>query len=302
MSAKKQLIVIGGPTSSGKTKLAIQLAQYFQTEILSCDSRQFFREMNIGTAKPNERELAAAPHHFINSLSIKDTYSVGKYESDSLQLLHQLFERHDYAILVGGSGLYIQAVCEGLDHFPDVPIELRASLEKSYQEKGLVYLQEILKSIDPIYYEAVDIQNPRRLMRAIAVYRASGQSFSSFRAKEKIPRSFQPIYILLEWNRAELYERINLRVDKMLAAGLEEEVRSLLPYQNLTALQTLGYQEFFDYFNEKIDRDEAIRLVKRNTRRYAKRQMTWFRRSEQWKPFLPHQLAAIIAYIEKNNC
>ena len=295
----KQLIVIGGPTASGKTSTAIQLAQHFKTEILSCDSRQFFREMNIGTAKPNTEELAAVKHHFINSRSIQEDYSVGDYERDAIELLEKLFQQHDRLILVGGSGLYIQAVCEGLDQFPDVPNEIRDAVEQDFLENGLSYLQNELQEIDPTYYAQVDHQNPHRLMRAISVYRASGQAFSSFRKQAKTQRNFTPIYILLEWEREQLYERINQRVDLMLEEGLEEEVRSLVPYQHLTSLQTVGYQEFFNYFNGEIDRSEAIRLIKRNTRRYAKRQMTWFRRSNEWKAFRTHQLEEMMEYIQK---
>ncbi|MEN0048643.1 MAG: tRNA (adenosine(37)-N6)-dimethylallyltransferase MiaA [Bacteroidota bacterium] len=294
----RQLIVVGGPTASGKTAVAIELAKHFDTEIVSCDSRQFFRELHIGTAKPTAAELAAVPHHFINSLSITDTYSVGAYEQDALELLTQLFEKQDRVLLVGGSGLYIQAVCEGLDQFPAVSEEIRIAVEREYREKGLRYLQKMLQKVDPIYYEAVDQQNPRRLMRALSVYRASGKAFSSFRRQAKTTRPFQIIYLRLEWERALLYERINRRVDWMIAAGLEAEALELLPYQHLTALQTVGYQEFFDYFNGKIDRPEAIRLIKRNTRRYAKRQMTWFRRSEHWQGFHPTELEQMIDYIE----
>lgn len=297
---QKYLIVIGGATASGKTNLSIQLAQYFQAEIFSCDSRQFYREMNIGTAKPTKEELAAAPHHFINSLGIHENYSVGDYEKDVIQALAHYFEEKNIAILVGGSGLYIQAVCEGLDEYPDVPIQIREELETLFQQKGIIALQKELEQIDPIYYAKVDRQNPHRLMRAIAVYRASGQAFSSFQNQKKGNRDFQVIRILLDWEREELYDRINRRVDIMLEEGLEKEAIYLYKHKHLTALQTVGYQEFFDFFDEKIDREEAIRLIKRNSRRYAKRQMTWFRRKETWKAFHPNQVKAIIEFIEQS--
>ncbi|MEL6943676.1 MAG: tRNA (adenosine(37)-N6)-dimethylallyltransferase MiaA [Bacteroidota bacterium] len=289
---------MGGATASGKTATAIQVAQHFNTEILSCDSRQFYKEMSIGTAKPSTEELATVPHHFINSLSIQDYYSVGDYERDALTLLDRLFEQKQVVVMAGGSGLYIQAVCEGLNHFPDVPTAIRTEVEALFQQKGITALQEELKIVDPTYYAKVDLQNPHRLIRAIAVYRASGKAFSSFQNQPKSPRNFTPIYLLLDWEREQLYSRINQRVDQMLAAGLEQEVRSLLPYQQLTALQTVGYQELFDFFNDKIDREGAIRLIKRNTRRYAKRQMTWFRRSEEWKHFSAEAIGDILSYLE----
>lgn len=253
--------------------------------------------MSIGTAKPTGKELAAVPHHFIDSLSIHDYYSVGDYERDAIALLDHLFEEKQIVVMAGGSGLYIKAVCEGLDHFPDVPPSIREEVEAVFQQEGIEALQQELKTVDPTYYTKVDLQNPHRLIRAISVYKASGKAFSSFQNQPKTIRNFTPIYLLLDWERDQLYNRINQRVDQMLAAGLETEVRTLLPYQHLTALQTVGYQEFFDYFNDKIDRDEAIRLIKRNTRRYAKRQMTWFRRSGAWKRFEAEQRSKILDYL-----
>ncbi|MEM8527290.1 MAG: tRNA (adenosine(37)-N6)-dimethylallyltransferase MiaA [Bacteroidota bacterium] len=289
---------MGGATASGKTATAIKVAQQFKTDILSCDSRQFYREMNIGTAKPTTEELAAAKHHFVDSLSIQDHYSVGDYERDALQLLEQLFEEKQVVVMTGGSGLYIRAVCEGLDDFPDVPTAIRKEVEEQFQEKGILTLQEELKIVDPNYYEKVDLQNPHRLIRAIAVHRASGKTFSSFQNQPKTARNFVPIYVLLDWEREQLYDRINQRVDQMLTNGLEAEARALLPYQHLTALQTVGYQEFFDHFKGAIDYEEAVRLIKRNTRRYAKRQLTWFRRSEHWIRFHPKQMEEILAYLK----
>jgi tRNA dimethylallyltransferase len=279
----KYLIVIGGPTASGKTSFAIELAQHFRTVILSADSRQFYREMSIGTAKPEEAELAAAPHFFIGHLSIAQAYSVGDFEKEAMALLSSLFEEHDVVILVGGSGLYIKAICEGLDEFPDVPAAIRRQAERDYEEKGLSFLQKELLSTDPDYYRVVDLNNPHRLIRAISIYRASGLPFSSFWNQQKSPRFFKPLYLQLQWPRALLYERINRRVDKMIASGLVEEARQLLPYHQHTALQTVGYQELFDHFNGQATLEEAIENIKKNSRRYAKRQLSWYRRDGHWK-------------------
>lgn len=297
-SEQKYLIVVGGPTASGKTALAIRLAQHFGTEILSADSRQFFREMNIGTAKASEQELQTVPHHFINSLSIEQDYSVGDYERDALALLAKLYQKHQVVILAGGSSLYIKALCEGLDEFPEVPAEVRDAVEALYLQKGIEALQAELAQVDPLYFEQVDRANPQRLIRAIAVYRASGQPFSSFRTQAAEPRFFTPIYIWLETPREVLYERINQRVDLMLAAGLEAEARKLYPQRQLNALQTVGYQEFFDYFDGTISYVEAVELIKRNSRRYAKRQGTWMRRDGFWETFAPSQWDEIISHLE----
>lgn len=294
---RKTLLIIGGPTASGKTELAIRLARHFGTEILSCDSRQFFREMTIGTAKPTEEELARAPHHFINNLSIQDEYSVGDFEKEALALLDQLYTQKDVAIMVGGSGLYQKAVTEGLDEFPEVPLSTRQRVEQWYEDEGLEALQKKLREVDPDYYAEVDIHNPHRLIRALAVYEAGGQAFSSFRKNEKSSRSFFPIYLELSWKREDLYERINRRVDLMMDKGLLKEARKLYPLKHLTALQTVGYQELFDYFDGKNTLEEAVTLIKRNSRRYAKRQMTWSRRDGHRKHFDPDEWEAILEYV-----
>lgn len=298
---KNLLIVIGGPTAIGKTSVAIQLAQHYQCDILSADSRQFYKEMTIGTAKPDAEELAAAPHHFINSLSIEEEYNVGCFEQDGLTKLEELFQEKNIAILVGGSGLYIRALCEGLDVFPDISEEIIQAVEADYKTKGITALQEELKSKDAAYFEEVDVANARRLMRALCVIRAVQKPFSEFRKQHLIPRSFECIYIALTTDRQVLYDRINLRVDKMMEAGLLEEVRTLYPYRYLKSLQTVGYQEFFPYIEGETDLEAAVELVKRNSRRYAKRQMTWFRNQQpkgsHWNYFAPNQLAEMIELI-----
>jgi tRNA dimethylallyltransferase len=294
----KVLLVIGGPTASGKTRFAITLAQQLNAPILSADSRQFYQEMSIGTAKPDARELAAAPHHFIGHLSIEEAYSVGDYERDAIAFLEEHYQQHDYAILVGGSGLYLKAVCEGLNAFPDVPEELKKDIEREYDLHGLAHLQKAVAESDPIYFAQVDQQNPHRLMRALSVIRASGQPFSSFWEQALPERSFTPIYIQLQWPRQSLYERINKRVDQMIAHGLEEEAKSLIPYQHHKALQTVGYQEFFDFFSGQTSKEEAIALIKRNSRRYAKRQMTWYRRDGLWKLMQADETEFALQYIQ----
>lgn len=299
--ATRYLIVLAGPTASGKTAFAIELAKHFHTEIVSCDSRQFYREMSIGTAKPTAEELAQVTHHFVGHLSVTQSYSVGDYERDALQRLDQLFEQHKRVILTGGSGLYIKAVCEGLDDFPKVPAEVQEKLTASFQREGITYLQERLQEADPVYYEQVDRMNPRRLLRALAVCEASGRPYSSFLGQPKKVRNFQPIYLQLDRPREELYDRINRRVDQMMSQGLLTEARALYPQRHLTALQTVGYQELFDHFSGKITLDIAVALIKRNSRRYAKRQLTWFRAADHWKKFRPGELSAAIAYIDSQS-
>jgi len=296
---KKYLIVVGGPTASGKTGLGIRLAQHFNTDILSADSRQFYREMNIGTAKPTVEERSQATHHFVDNLSVQDTYSVGDYEREAGFLLEKLFKKNDVVIMVGGSGFFIKAVCEGLDEFPDVPTHIREDLTQLFDSEGIAPLQNELQTLDPVYYAQVDTKNPKRLMRALEVCRATGQPFSHFHKQEKTARPFTPIYIGLDWEREILYDRINRRVDIMLGAGLEEEARELYPLRHLTALQTVGYQEWFDFFDEKIDEKEAIRLIKRNSRRYAKRQMTWFGKVEGMTWFDPENVDTIIEFLDR---
>lgn len=285
----KYLIVVGGATATGKTALAIRLAQHFGTEILSADSRQFYREMSIGTAKPSAAELQAAPHHFIDSLSVTTDFNVGDFEREALTVLDRIFLEHDVAILVGGSGLFLQAVCEGLDYFPEVSADIKKIVTEKMETLGLEWLQAEVQRLDPVYYASVDRQNPARLQRALEVCYASGQAFSSFLGKGKNERPFVPVYLLLDLPRNELYARIEERVDSMLAEGLEAEARSLLPYRHLSALRTVGYEEFFDYFDGKITYPEAVDKIKQHSRNYAKRQATWFRKHGAWTAFRPEQ-------------
>ena len=254
--------------------------------------------MSIGTAKPTLDELKAAPHHFVNNLSIKDEYSVGDFERDALSLLDNLYAQKDIAILVGGSGLFIRALCEGLDVFPDVPIEIKEQVETFYEEKGIEALQVELKYFDPEYFEIVDQKNPMRLIRALSVIRTTRQPFSFFRNREKTPRPFTPIYINLNWDRAELYDRINRRVDLMMQAGLLEEAKGLIAYKNKNALRTVGYKELFSFFENEITLEEAVALIKQNSRRYAKRQMTWFRKDSHWMTFHPSEFQKILGFID----
>lgn len=291
----KTLLVVLGPTAIGKTALSIQLAQQLQTEIISCDSRQFFKEMHIGTAVPSSEELAAAPHHFIQHKSIQEEYNVGTFEEEALQTLDQLFKKHDTVIMVGGSGLYIDAVCKGLDKFPDVSDETRERLRNEHEEKGLEWLQEEVKKYDPEYYKIADTQNTHRLLRCLEVCVESGKTFTSFRQQNITKRPFNIKYIGLQIPREELYQRINQRVEVMMEMGLLQEAEALLPYQQLNALQTVGYRELFDYLNGEYNLERAVELIKQNTRRFAKRQLTWLKRYEdvQWFDSVECALGAI---------
>ncbi|MBX0289136.1 tRNA (adenosine(37)-N6)-dimethylallyltransferase MiaA [Hymenobacter sp. HSC-4F20] len=284
------LLVVTGPTAVGKTDLCVHLAQQLGTEIVSADSRQFFRELNIGTAKPTPAEMQGVPHHFINSHSITEEYNAGRFEQDALALLAELFQRHRVVVLTGGSGLYLQAVTEGLDDLPAAPPEVRQQLRTELQAHGLAPLVAELARLDPISYERIDRQNPQRVLRALEISRATGQPFSSFHGGKAAARPFNVVKIALTREREELYQRIDQRMDHMLAAGLEEEARSLLPHRHHNALQTVGYQELFDYFDGLYDYPEAVRLLKRNSRRYAKRQLTWLRRDPQYHWFHPAEV------------
>ncbi|MEI6947288.1 tRNA (adenosine(37)-N6)-dimethylallyltransferase MiaA [Paraflavisolibacter sp. H34] len=283
----KTVIVIAGPTAVGKTSVAIQVARRLGTEIISADSRQCYRELNIGVARPSQEELAAVPHHFIASHSIHDKVNAATFEQYALEKAAQLFRTHDAVVMVGGTGLYIKAFCEGLDLMPEVPEAVRYDIVRGYELHGLPWLQEQVQQADPAYYQEGEILNPRRLMRALEVVRATGRSVLDFRTGQKASRPFRTLKIALHLPKEQLHQHINTRVDQMLEQGLLEEVRSLLPDQHLSALQTVGYQELFDYFNGKMGKTEAVDAIKTNTRRYAKRQMTWFRKDESfqwWEP------------------
>jgi len=277
---KNTLICVVGPTAIGKTSLAIGLANAFSTEIVSADSRQFYKEMSIGTAVPSEGELASAKHHFIQNISIFDDYSVGNFERDALICLDTIFANNATAILVGGSGLYIDAVVKGLDTFPEVPVNIRTQLNLELEETGINGLQKELKEKDPLYFEKVDIQNPHRLVRALEICRSSGKPYSSFLNRESDKRNFKTIFIGLTAEREIIYTRINQRVDKMIEDGLLEEVKNLYDHKNRNALQTVGFRELFDYMDGKLSKEEAISEIKKNTRRFAKRQTTWFKKNE----------------------
>ncbi|NKI25937.1 tRNA (adenosine(37)-N6)-dimethylallyltransferase MiaA [Arenibacter sp. 6A1] len=273
---EKVLISVVGPTAIGKTKLAIALAQHYKTVIISADSRQFFKEMTIGTAVPSKEELQAAKHYFIQHKSIFEEYSVGDFERDTLELLAELYKTNDIIIMVGGSGLYIDAVVKGLDSFPDVSPSIRAELNKTLETEGIAKLQKLLEELDVDYYQKVDINNPHRLIRALEICLGTGQPYSSFLNKEKEPRPFKTITVGIKAEREIIYDRINQRVDLMMKEGLLDEVKPLLEHQALNALQTVGYRELFRYLNGEIPLEFAISEIKKNTRRFAKRQMTWF--------------------------
>ncbi|QBN17371.1 tRNA (adenosine(37)-N6)-dimethylallyltransferase MiaA [Flavobacterium nackdongense] len=281
----KYLITIVGPTAIGKTSLSIALAQHFKCEIISCDSRQFFKEMQIGTAVPTSEELADAKHHFIQNKSIFENYTVGDFEKEAIVKLDELFLTNDYAVLVGGSGLYVDAVLKGFDDFPEIETSVREEVKSNYEKLGLHYLQTELKKLDPNYFEVVAKENPQRMMRALEVCIGTGKPYSSFLNQKKNTRNFTPILIGLEADRKVIYDRINLRVDLMMQEGLLAEAEKIFPYKDLNALQTVGYRELFLYFEGKISLEFAIEEIKKNTRRFAKRQLTWFKRNEKTKWF-----------------
>ena len=283
----KVLLAVVGPTAIGKTALGIQLAKHFDTEIISADSRQFFKEMKIGTAVPSGEELNQAPHHFIQHKSIFEPYSVGDFEKDAIALLDNLYQKKDIAIMVGGSGLYVDAVISGLDEFPKVDPQIRETLNKELEDNGLESLQKELKQRDPEYYKTVDLENPHRLIRALEVCRAANKPYSSFLNQQKPERLFKSLYIGIDAPREVVYQRINSRVELMMEAGLLEEAKKLYPYKELNALQTVGYKELFEYIDGECSLEFAISEIKKNTRRFAKRQLTWLRKNESilWVPY-----------------
>ncbi|MGQ3587067.1 tRNA (adenosine(37)-N6)-dimethylallyltransferase MiaA [Ornithobacterium rhinotracheale] len=294
----KNLVVIVGPTAIGKTATAIALAKHFNTEIISSDSRQFFKEMCIGTAVPSPDELSQVKHHFIQQLSIHEDYSVGDFERDAIEFITEYFQKNDFLIMAGGSGLYEKAITQGLDDFPDIPPSVREQLNSDLNEKGLDFLQNELKNKDLAYFEKVDIQNPHRVIRALEVIRHTGKAYSGFLAKNQSKRNFKVIKIGLTLSREEIYNRINRRVDIMIENGLLEEAKNLYKFKNLNALNTVGYKELFRYFDGEISLDFAIEEIKKNTRRFAKRQLTWYRKDENIRWFAPNEIEQIIAYIK----
>lgn len=280
MNNQKTLIVVVGPTAIGKTALGIKLAQHFTTEIISADSRQFFKEMCIGTAVPDVDELAAAAHHFIQHISVHQKYSVGDFEKEALLKIDELFKTNDHVLMVGGSGLYVDAVCNGLDHFPTVPKEIKEQVTQIVVNDGLEALVAILKEKDPVQYVTMELQNPHRVQRAVEVCLASGKPYSSFLTKSKTKRPFNIIKIGIKAEREIIYERINKRVHLMIENGLLEEAKAVYPFKELNALNTVGYKELFKYFEGEIDLDFAISEIQKNTRRFAKRQLTWYRKDD----------------------
>jgi len=292
-----KILVICGPTAVGKTDLSLKLAQKYSGEIISADSRQFFKELNIGTAKPSREELSQVPHHFINSHSIAENYTAGKFEEDGIQTIDDIASRDKLPFIVGGSGLYISALLNGIDQPPSDP-ELRSSINKELEEKGLEHLQERLKLIDPEKFNSIDLNNSRRVVRAveIAELKKQGKSFN----KQSIKRNFEPVIVVLNRERPDLYNRINRRVDAMIERGLLDEVKMLLPYKDRQAMQTVGYRELVSHYEGKLNLDDAVNLIKQNTRRYAKRQITWFKRLENAMWFNPDDQNGITTHIEKS--
>jgi len=294
----KTVIIVEGPTASGKTAVAIELAGFFETEIISADSRQCFRELDIGVARPSKEELQAVPHHFIASHSVHDNVSAGTFEQYALEKVKEIFNTRDVVIMAGGTGLYIRAFCEGMDEIPKVPAEIRAKIISNYEGKGLQWLQNEVELKDTAFYKTGEIHNPHRLMRALEVAEATGKSILEFRKGKKEKRDFNIIKIGLELSTENLHRNINSRVDKMIRAGLVDEAKELLPYKYLNALQTVGYSEMFDYLEGKVSSHDAVELVKKNTRQYAKRQMTWFRKEKEIVWFVPDEVEKMKGHLQ----
>ena len=295
----KTLIVIAGPTASGKTAAAIKVAKALNTVIINADSRQFYKEMSIGTAAPTEEELSQVKHYFVHHISIEDKYDVADYEHDAMQLLDELFKTHDAVIMTGGSGLFIDAVCNGIDAMPDVQPEIREKVQKLLDEGGLKALQDEVQRLDPEYYATVDQQNPRRLQRALEVCYQTGQPFSSFRSGNAVQRDFAIRKYAILWDRQQLIERIDKRVDMMMEQGLLEEAKALYPQRHLNALNTVGYKELFAYFDGNCTLDEAVEQIKIHTRQYAKRQMTWLRKDTSYQWIMPEDFDSIVSALRQ---
>lgn len=294
------LVVLTGPTAVGKTALSLEVACHFRTEIVSADSRQMYREMRIGTAVPSREELAQVKHHFIGNLSIHDYYNASRYEEEAIALLDGLFRDHQVVIMAGGSMMYIDAVCYGIDDLPVVDPQIRAGLIGRYEAEGIESLRIALKKLDPEYFAVADLRNPKRLLHALEICIMTGRPYSSLRTNSRKNRDFRILRIGLNCDRPILYDRINRRVETMVAAGLEEEARSLLPWRSLNALNTVGYREWFDYFDGKTDRSGVVEKIKSNTRQYARKQLTWFRRDPDMHWFSPEETGKVIALVEES--
>ncbi|MEE4285052.1 MAG: tRNA (adenosine(37)-N6)-dimethylallyltransferase MiaA [Mariniphaga sp.] len=294
----KHLIIITGPTAIGKTRVAIKTAYFLNTEIVSADSRQIYRELSIGTAVPSAAELNSIKHHFIHSHSIHDNYNASRYETEAMELLEKLFKKYNTVVLTGGSMLYIDAVCKGIDIMPDVDPELRQNLKTKLNDEGIESVRFQLKQLDPEYYKQVDLKNPARIVHALEICLMTGKPYSSFRTSFNKKRPFSVTKIGLDCNRAELHQRINRRVDEMIEAGLEKEARGVYPFKHLNSLNTVGYREFFAHFNGEISKEKAVELIKRNSRRYARKQLTWFRKDAEMNWFHPQDSEKVIEFIQ----
>jgi tRNA dimethylallyltransferase len=301
MTLAKRLIVVVGPTGVGKTDLTLQLANALDTEIVSCDSRQIYKELSIGTAVPEPWQLKEVPHHFIHTHSIFDYYNASKFEFEVLDKLHTLFQQFNDVLMTGGSGLYVDAVCKGIDDLPPVDQEVRSQLWREFEEQGLTFIRRKLKNLDPAYYDKVDLKNHKRILKALEVTLQTGKPYSSFLTKPKKQRPFKIVKIGLNRDRAELHERINKRVDQMMEVGLLEEARAWHEHKHLNALNTVGYRELFNYFDGETSLEEAVELIKRNSRRYARKQISWFSRDEEMKWFHPDEQEEILAYIQQKK-
>lgn len=296
---KNNLIVIAGPTASGKTATAIKVAKAFNTVIISADSRQFYKELSIGTATPTEEELSEVKHYFVHNLSIEQSYDVADYEQDVLCLLNELFKQYDTVVMTGGSGLFIDAVCNGLDLIPDISVETRDKVNEIYAKGGLAALQTEVEKADPEYFKIVDRQNPRRLQRAIEVFLQTGRPYSSFRQNKRVERDFGIVKVALLWEREILIDRINKRVDCMMNLGLLDEVKSVYDKRHLNSLNTVGYKELFEYLDGKTTLEQAVEQIKINTRQYAKRQMTWLRKNNDYQWFGIDEYDKMLKYIKE---
>lgn len=295
---QKHLIVITGPTGVGKTRVTIELAIHYGSEIVSADSRQIYKEFYIGTATPSASELQQAKHHLIQTHSISDTYNASIYEDEAIKVIEELFRKNDIVFLTGGSMLYIDAVCKGIDEMPDVDPDIRLNLKQKFADEGIESMRLQLKQLDPEYYRIVDLKNPARIIHALEVCLGTGKTFSSFRTNPRKVRTFSIVKIGLDCDRADLHRKINSRVDKMISDGLAKEVQNLKSYRNMTALNTVGYRELFDYFDGKTNFETAVELIKRNTRRYARKQLTWFRNDPDVSWFHPDDISSIVRHID----